>query len=43
MSEGRIIERGRHEALLARQGAYADMWALQQAEEDDSAAQTATA
>ena len=43
MSEGRIIERGRHEALLARQGAYADMWALQQAEEDDSAAETAVA
>jgi len=32
LSAGRIIERGRHDALLARGGAYAEMWALQQAE-----------
>jgi ATP-binding cassette subfamily B protein len=33
MAEGRIIERGRHDTLLAANGAYAEMWALQQAEE----------
>ena len=37
LDQGRIIERGRHEALVARGGAYADMWALQQAEEADAA------
>ena len=38
MDAGRIIERGTHNALLAAQGRYADMWALQQArnrDEDD--------
>jgi ATP-binding cassette subfamily B protein len=30
---GRIIERGTHRELLARNGAYAQMWALQQQEE----------
>jgi len=29
---GRVIERGTHAALLARDGTYAKMWALQQAE-----------
>jgi ATP-binding cassette subfamily B protein len=33
---GRIIERGRHNDLLARDGAYAQMWALQQLEEAES-------
>ena len=33
MSAGRIVERGTHLALLARNGAYADMWALQQTAE----------
>ncbi len=29
MDKGRIIERGRHEALLARNGLYAQLWNLQ--------------
>ena len=33
LAAGRIVERGRHEALLAANGAYAEMWALQQAEQ----------
>jgi ATP-binding cassette subfamily B protein len=32
LDQGRIIERGSHSDLLARQGAYARMWALQQTE-----------
>ncbi len=42
VDKGRISERGRHEALLAKGGAYADMWALQQAE-DDMSVETAAA
>ncbi len=30
MDQGRIVERGSHDALLARSGAYAQLWALQQ-------------
>ncbi|HEY0956195.1 MAG TPA: ABC transporter ATP-binding protein/permease [Roseateles sp.] len=30
LEQGRIIERGRHDALLARNGRYAEMWRLQQ-------------
>ncbi|MEY4730607.1 MAG: hypothetical protein RL020_1765 [Pseudomonadota bacterium] len=38
MEQGRIIERGGHHALLLKNGSYAQMWALQQEEEADSAA-----
>jgi ATP-binding cassette subfamily B protein len=33
MDNGRIIERGNHRNLLEKQGVYAQMWALQQQEE----------
>jgi ATP-binding cassette, subfamily B, heavy metal transporter len=32
LDQGRVVERGRHDDLLARGGAYAAMWALQQQE-----------
>jgi ATP-binding cassette subfamily B protein len=35
LDHGRIIERGTHLQLLAEQGAYAQMWARQQARKDD--------
>jgi ATP-binding cassette, subfamily B, heavy metal transporter len=35
MEAGRIIERGTHQELLARNGRYADMWALQQSAEGE--------
>jgi ABC-type transport system involved in Fe-S cluster assembly fused permease/ATPase subunit len=34
MDHGRIVERGTHNELLVRNGAYAHMWALQQQEEE---------
>lgn len=37
MDQGRIIERGTHQALLAGGGTYAHMWALQQEERRKSA------
>ena len=37
MDAGRIVERGTHRELLERSGAYAQMWALQQQEELQSA------
>ena len=38
MEQGRIIERGTHGELLAKNGRYADMWRLQQSGDDDEAA-----
>ncbi|MEO1318083.1 MAG: ABC transporter ATP-binding protein/permease [Pseudomonadota bacterium] len=32
LEEGRVAERGTHEALMARNGRYAEMWASQEAE-----------
>ncbi|MFN7086229.1 MAG: ABCB family ABC transporter ATP-binding protein/permease [Burkholderiales bacterium] len=34
MDHGRIVERGSHQQLLARGGVYAQMWALQQREDE---------
>ncbi len=39
MEAGRIIERGTHQSLLAQGGRYAGMWALQQQEQAEPAAQ----
>ncbi|OOY21520.1 metal ABC transporter permease [Thioclava sp. DLFJ5-1] len=41
LDKGEIIERGRHEELLAQRGRYASMWARQSAEEEDEAEQGA--
>jgi len=38
MEGGRIVERGTHAALLARDGRYAQMWALQQSGAESEAA-----
>ena len=35
LQQGRIAERGDHEALMAKDGVYAGMWARQQAGEED--------
>ena len=37
LADGRVAERGTHQALLAEGGLYADMWTRQQAEERDQA------
>ena len=36
MEAGRIVERGTHQELIMRAGKYAQMWALQQRENDES-------
>ena len=36
LAGGRVIERGRHRELLDKQGAYAQMWALQQQQEGEA-------
>ena len=41
LDHGRVIERGGHGALLARDGVYAEMWARQQAEEAEERAEAA--
>ena len=43
MDRGRIVERGTHQALLARGGTYAQMWALQQQEEAERETKAAIA
>ena len=35
LQDGRVAERGRHAALLARDGLYARMWALQAEQETE--------
>ncbi|MEF8793151.1 lipid A export permease/ATP-binding protein MsbA [Thiohalorhabdus sp.] len=41
MQEGRIVEQGSHQDLLARQGAYAHLWATQFAGAEEKATRTA--
>ena len=41
MEQGRIIERGTHAELLAREGRYAEMWRLQQSGADEAEVITA--
>jgi ATP-binding cassette, subfamily B, heavy metal transporter len=38
LDQGRMVERGTHRELLEKSGAYAQMWALQQQEEDEHVA-----
>jgi len=36
MDQGRVIERGTHQALIATEGAYAQMWQMQKRQEDEA-------
>ncbi len=38
MKQGRIVEQGNHQQLLGRKGLYADLWELQQQEEQNQVA-----
>jgi ATP-binding cassette subfamily B protein len=38
LEKGRVVERGTHEGLLARNGLYAEMWNRQQAEQEEAVA-----
>ncbi|OOY41492.1 hypothetical protein BOV91_11190, partial [Solemya velum gill symbiont] len=40
MEQGRIVEQGRHQQLLRENGIYADMWELQQREEEEQEAES---
>jgi ATP-binding cassette subfamily B protein len=41
LDQGRIVERGTHDALLDRQGLYAELWQRQAAEQLAEIAQAA--
>ena len=43
LDAGRIVERGTHRELLDKNGAFAQMWALQQQEQAQSAAKAVVA
>ena len=43
LKDGRIVERGAHAELLAMDGRYAEMWALQQSAEDSVASRSQVA
>jgi ATP-binding cassette subfamily B protein len=43
LDNGRVVERGRHRDLLERGGAYAQMWALQQQQQEAETAEAAPA
>jgi len=34
LADGRVVESGRHDALLAAGGVYAELWRIQQLEEE---------